>query len=293
MTPDYLDRVPEEYRDIDDLDVGWMAIEDVCYGLKRERNWDGEAADGDNLSEDDEVSDDVEDMQTDIREAVTSGSRVPEGAYAQCGSLERVVLDPATEEIGEVAFFGCRVLRELELPQGLKHICEEAFGDSGLVSIVIPETVEGIDERAFWECGALEHIEVRGRDTRIGAHAFGGCARLMSGYVACGYPEACNAPDELLYTLLWCSCPEKHTESVSERARAYVRANEALIMEHILKNNNTAAMTGIAREGLIERSHISDYVERAGRLKETEIVALLLGMTQMGADSNTDSEFEL
>lgn len=220
-----------------------------------------------------------------------SDGRLIEGAYAQNETLTEIIIPEGVEDIGEVAFFGCSKLHTVYLPESLKIIREEAFGESGLETVIIPEGVEQIDEKAFFSCEALGRIEVKGKNTLIGEDAFGDCRNLLEGFIACGYPEICNPPEELLYTLLWCSCPERHTVKTCEHAVSYIRDNEALIMERIFKFNNTAAMNGISRLKLLKQENINGYVTTANENKQTEIVSLLLAAK--GKDTDNTGEFEL
>lgn len=212
-----------------------------------------------------------------------SGTRLIEGAFAEDETLTEVVLPDYIEDIGEVAFYGCVNLRRIVLPEGLKVIREEAFGESGLTEVRIPERTELICEKAFFSCEELARIEVPSARTVIGPDAFGFCPKLLEGYAACGYPENANPPEELLFTLLWCSCPERHTEETSARAKAFIRKNENLIMERIFKSGNTAAMSGLARQHLLRPENISRYVETANANRQTELVVLLLDAAERPA----------
>lgn len=223
--------------------------------------------------------------------SLISEGRLIEGAYAQNEEITEIIIPEDTEDIGEVAFFGCSNLRAVTLPDSLKFIREEAFGESGLENVIIPEGVKEIAEKAFFSCSALKHIEVAGADTFIGADAFGDCKNLLEGYVACGYPESCNPPEELLYTLLWCTCTERHSEETCTHAENYIRENEELIMERILKFNNTAAMNGISKRKLLKQENINGYVAAANSNGQAEIVALLLAAIDKDADNA--GEFEL
>lgn len=225
----------------------------------------------------------------DINSMIENG-RVREGAYAQNHDIEEVIIPEGVTDIGEVAFFGCANLRSVKLPESLKIIREEAFGECGLESVVVPEGVETIVEKAFFCCEKLEKIKVLGENTIIEEDAFSGCDRLLEGFVARGYPQKFNQPEELQYTLLWCTCPEKHKPEVSEHARKFIRDNEQLIIERILKLNNVPAMNGISKLKLLRQENINKYVAMAGDAGKTEIVALLLAA--IDKDSN-GGEFEL
>ena len=67
--------------------------------------------------------------------------------------------------------------------------------------------------------------------------------------------------------------------------------NEALIMEKILKQNNTAALTGISNLKLLSRGSINRYVSMASDNGRTELTALLLAASD--TSSNQEGEFDL
>lgn len=225
-----------------------------------------------------------------VTKRMLKGTRLREGAFAEKEDLTEITLPDQIEDIGEVAFFGCTNLKQIKLPRNLKIIREEAFGESGLESVVIPEGVQLICEKAFFSCRNLKRIDVLPQDIVIQEDAFGDCPYLLEGFVACGYPQKTNPPEELQYTLLWCTCPERHSKETSERAINYIRRNEALIMERIFKFNNAAALNGITKLGLLRSENINRYVEEAGRNHQTELVTLLLSAARNAED---EDEFSL
>ncbi|MBR3354064.1 MAG: leucine-rich repeat domain-containing protein, partial [Oscillospiraceae bacterium] len=70
-----------------------------------------------------------------VTKRMLKGTRLKEGAFAEKEDLTEIVLPDEIEDIGEVAFFGCTNLRHIKLPENLKTIREEAFGESGLESV--------------------------------------------------------------------------------------------------------------------------------------------------------------
>ena len=58
-----------------------------------------------------------------------------------CESLTSVVVPPTVTEIGERAYYDCKSLSSVTLPEGLVKICDGAFSDTSLTSLVIPSTV--------------------------------------------------------------------------------------------------------------------------------------------------------
>ena len=226
-------------------------------------------------------------MKGSVTKRMLKGTRLKEGAFAEREDLTEIILPDEIEDIGEVAFYGCTNLKHITLPRSLKFIREEAFGASGLETIEIPEGVQLICEKAFFSCEELRRIDVLPKNVVIEVDAFGACPKLLEGFVARGYPQKTNPPEELQYTLLWCTCPERHSEETSERAKEFIRSYEALVMEHIMRFNNTAALSGISQLGLLKKENINRYVEEAGRNHQTELVTLLLA-----AARNTEDEDE-
>lgn len=218
-------------------------------------------------------------------------SELPGACFAECGALSDIRLPETLERIGDGAFINCPELRSISFPDTLREINMYAFWGTGLERVVIPEGVELIGESAFWSCDNLIRADVLGESTRISENAFGSCYRLTQGYIAPGYPAEGDAPSELLYTLLWCSCPSRHSEKTSQRAEAFIAANEALIMERIFKYNNTAALSGLIGRELLPSEKLESYVRFSAENGQNELTALLL--KAQGAKRDIYEEFEL
>ena len=216
---------------------------------------------------------------------------VSAAAFLNCTSLSRVVLSGNLVSIEEGAFLGCKALRQLQLPETLESIGEMAFWGSGLEEIVIPRRTERIGENAFWDCAALHRADVLGSSTVIEKNAFGDCPSLTEGFIAPGFPADDSAPAQLLYTLLWCTCPQRHTQQTAERASAFVREKEALIMEKIIKMKNTAALAGVVSQKLLDPTHIDEYIRICAQEGSTELTALLL--QAKGSAVRAEEEFDL
>ena len=216
---------------------------------------------------------------------------VSAAAFLNCTALSRVELSQDLLTVDEGAFLGCTALRQLHLPATLKAIGEMAFWGAGLEEITVPQGVERIAENAFWDCAALHRAEVLGSDTVIEKNAFGNCPSLTEGYIAPGYPKDDSPPAQLLYTLLWCSCPERHTAETAARARAFVQAKEELIMERIIKSGNTAALAGLVSQQLLLPQRVDEYIRLCAQDGNTELTALLL-QAKRGAGP-AEEEFEL
>ena len=216
-------------------------------------------------------------VKTVIDGSLINDGRITEGACMQDESLVSVLIPEGVTDIGEVAFFGCSNLKSVVFPESLKMIREEAFGETALEEVILPSGLELIEEKAFFSCESLRKIEVPGKDTVVGSDAFGCCDILHEGYIAAGFPESIRHHEELQYTLLWCSCPERHGSDARDRAEAFIHKYEGLIMEWVIKYNNIPAMNGIARLGLLS-GDTDRYIAAANLAGRSEITALLMSM---------------
>ena len=226
-------------------------------------------------------------MQEISSDRIING-RITEGAYAEDESLTSIIIPEGVTDIGEVSFYGCPNLRHVSFPSTLRYIREEAFGESAVESVILPDGLELIEEKAFFMCDSLRKIEVPGRDTVIGSDAFACCDSLTEGYIACGYPENIRHHERLQYTLLWCSCPERHSSETSALAEGFIRDNEELVMEWIIRHNNIPAMSGISKLSLL-RGDTGKYITQAGEAGRSEIMALLMSAPR----HFEEGEFEL
>jgi len=105
--------------------------------------------------------------------------------------------------IGMRAFYKCKELTSVVIPQSVTLIENGAFENSGLKSVVIPKSVISIEEYAFigcdslisvtipnsivtikfatfWGCRGLEFVAIPKSVTSIGAYSFKGCSSLKS-----------------------------------------------------------------------------------------------------------------
>jgi hypothetical protein len=88
---------------------------------------------------------------------------------------------PAMYGIGDYAFYDCKDLINVSIPNGVTSIGKAAFsGCTGLASIEIPNSVKGIGKSAFDGCTSLPSIEIPSSVTSIGSSAFSGCTGLTS-----------------------------------------------------------------------------------------------------------------
>lgn len=83
-------------------------------------------------------------------------------------------------KISSKAFYKRKDITSVILPGHLNEIEKEAFSESGIISIVIPDNVETIGERAFYNCRQLESIKLPKNLRSIKCKTFSGCSSLTT-----------------------------------------------------------------------------------------------------------------
>ena len=109
-----------------------------------------------------------------------SVTAIGEKAFYFCKALSSVTIPESVTEIGPSAFRNCAALTTLALPAGVTTIGYSAFfGCSGLTSFTIPSGVTTIEPYTFFGCKRVPSFNL-GNITKIGGSAFAGCAALTS-----------------------------------------------------------------------------------------------------------------
>ena len=81
--------------------------------------------------------------------------------------------------IGNKAFYYCRSLTSVNIPDSLTSIGEDAFYCcSNLESVILGDTLLTIGGKAFYYCSKLATIDIPDKVTSIGNSAFSGCSSL-------------------------------------------------------------------------------------------------------------------
>ena len=138
---------------------------------------------------------------TGLREVVLplSVTNLGLGAFRDCAGLETVRFEGGTApgdgthwswlSIGNEAFSGCAVLKNLLFPN-TRSIGDRAFmGCAALTRVELPGVYAGVGKRAFSGCEALESVTLSGDIREIGEEAFAGCAALKSLRLEGGEPD--------------------------------------------------------------------------------------------------------
>ena len=106
---------------------------------------------------------------------------IVDGAFYGCKSLTSVTIPNGVTSIGEETFSGCSNLTSVTIPNSVTTIGEEAFREcSSLTSVTIPNNVASIEKRTFYKCSGLTSVTIGSGVKSIGNHAFEGCSGLTS-----------------------------------------------------------------------------------------------------------------
>ena len=96
-------------------------------------------------------------------------------SVAKYGDIEYTVT-----AIGEKAFYECRQLTSVTIPESVITIGANAFYRSGLTSVTIPNSVTSIGTYAFSQCSRLTSVTIPNSVTSIEKRVFSGCIGLTS-----------------------------------------------------------------------------------------------------------------
>lgn len=133
------------------------------------------------------------------------------GSFQGCTGIQFIDNIPASvETIGDYAFQGCEMLRDVTLNSGLKYLGISCFeGCTSLESITLPKSLKIIRENAFRVCTALKTVVFEDRVNFYDGYSYGfynnvfdGCENLSSVTLPKNSPGNFTIP---MGTFAWCS----------------------------------------------------------------------------------------
>jgi len=111
-------------------------------------------------------------------------SRVGDRNYAPWGDYKDVIKKIEIEEgitrIGTASFIYCKNVEEVQFPESVTEVGEDAFQRCYKINFELPSKLERIGEGAFASCNTVLEIELGENIAYIGNSAFGGCEKINS-----------------------------------------------------------------------------------------------------------------
>lgn len=96
------------------------------------------------------------------------------------GKTGDFVIPDGTETVGTAAFNGCKLLKNIQIPNSVTRIEALAFASCWFESITIPNSVTVLAPRTFMYSNSLRDIKLSENITEIGVSTFEGCFSLSS-----------------------------------------------------------------------------------------------------------------
>lgn len=104
---------------------------------------------------------------------------IGEDAFRDCSSLESMIFENTVlEKISDGAFWGCSALSSIALPDSVTEIERNAFFETGLRNIQLPEKLTLIGGGAFCNCKNLKQVQLPPQLKELGEGAFFNCENL-------------------------------------------------------------------------------------------------------------------
>lgn len=97
-------------------------------------------------------------------------------AFYGCTSLNEVTLGSGLKGIERSVFSNCSNLKQIEIPDNITYISDQAFMSAGLTSVEIPDSVTSIGSLAFYGCQSLKKAIIGNNLAYIADNAFTSCA---------------------------------------------------------------------------------------------------------------------
>lgn len=138
---------------------------------------------------------------------LTSALAIDQGAFEGCQSMEgELKYGDGLEYIDTYAFKDCTKLTKVYFPASLKTIGTQAFSNSGLVEVLIPDNIENVYGGAFNNCASLKYVYlgkgITWQSVNGGSGVFKGCTTLETVVAECAeIPNSCFSGDKAITTI--------------------------------------------------------------------------------------------
>ena len=132
----------------------------------------------------------------DIKSVVIPASVQTIGNYAfsGCVNLEEVIFegDSQLDTIGTYAFQNCKSLKSITIPSGVTKINNQAFRNTGVVSVSVSGADTTFGTYVFADCANLSEVKLNDATKTLGTYMFQNCTSLKSITVPSGVTQIPN-----------------------------------------------------------------------------------------------------
>lgn len=191
-------------------------------------------------------------------------------SFANLEGLKMMILPYGLRTIGGYSFTGTINLADIQIPDTVVEIGDQAFYRSGLTNISIPKSVMDIGTQAFAGMGNLTTVVFEGDPSSIPAYAFSDCDKLES----ISIPEKTS----LIGNSAFANC--------SSLKRVYISDAVTEIKEKAFANTGIESLTLPSSVTMIGNGAFSDcenlrYVELAEGMKTFDTPTVFSGSTNI------------
>jgi len=198
------------------------------------------------------------------------GERAPKG-------VTKVIFHPSVNTIQNCAFYGCKSLVRVTIPDYVTTIDDAAFMYSDfLTSIQFPRNLERIGRSAFYNCTSLERVYLPPTITHIGGWAFHECTSLRFFHVPeeiehIGHDVVLGC-HRLLTTVKY-KFHVDHDEELCSTINEY-EVNQWLMQRHVNCHLHRACCSTLITPHEIEGCIQERGIERATEVDDQQMTAL-------------------
>ena len=116
-------------------------------------------------------------------------------------SITSVEVGQGVPIIDNNAFYRCRALENVFIPEGVDIYNRVFYGCESLKSVVIPEGAGSLSQQALYDCRSLESVVIPSSVTSIGDSALYGCSSLKSVVIPEGVKTITKTSFQACYSL--------------------------------------------------------------------------------------------
>lgn len=199
--------------------------------------------------------------------------QIGDSAFYGCKNLKRIKLPDSLEVIGRSAFNECRSLEQINFPKNLKIIDSNAFTlCKSLKEIHLPESIESIGAQAFSMCYGLEKITMDASNVKLGKKIFVQNANVkevnFNGFKCLEISDQARLLKEFL--VKW------ETLENQQEILSYIKKRKTL-QKAIFSGDDVIMINFFIQQKMsISLPEVNQYLERAIREQHTALTAYYL-----------------